>query len=92
MNEPPCESFPNGPVKRKLRAVISRTEMTNPITAIQKYYDETMVQLRKCTWPSKTELYESTIVVVSSLVLLAAFVMIVDWVSGFAVGYVTSGF
>jgi len=66
--------------------------MTNPITAIQKYYDETMVQLKKCTWPSKTELYESTIVVVSSLVLLAAFVMIVDWVSGFAVGYVTSGF
>ncbi|MBR6372174.1 MAG: preprotein translocase subunit SecE [Victivallales bacterium] len=66
--------------------------MTNPITAIQKYYDETVVQLKKCTWPTKKELYESTIVVVSSLVLLAAFVMIVDWVSGFAVRFVTSGF
>ena len=69
-----------------------RKIMTNPITAIQKYYDETVVQLKKCTWPTRKELYESTIVVVSSLVLLAAFVMIVDWVSGFAVRFVTSGF
>ena len=66
--------------------------MTNPITAIQKYYDETVVQLKKCTWPTKKELYESTIVVVSSLVLLAAFVMIVDFISGLAVRFVTSGF
>ncbi len=65
--------------------------MTNPITAIQKYYNETMVQLRKCTWPSRKELYESTIVVVSSLVILAAFVLVVDWISGFAVSFVTSG-
>ena len=65
--------------------------MTNPITAIQKYYDETVVQLKKCTWPTRKELYESTLVVVSSLVLLAAFVMIVDWVSGFVVRFVTSG-
>jgi preprotein translocase SecE subunit len=51
-----------------------------------------VVQLKKCTWPTKKELYESTIVVVSSLVLLAAFVMIVDFISGLAVRFVTSGF
>ena len=66
--------------------------MTNPVKAIQKYYFETVSELKKCTWPTRQELYESTLVVVSSLVLLAAFVMIVDWVSGFAVRFVTSGF
>ena len=42
--------------------------MINPIAAIQKYYDETVEQLKKCTWPTGSELYESTVVVISSMV------------------------
>ena len=66
--------------------------MSNPIIAIQKYYDETVEQLKKCTWPSWNELYESTVVVVTSMVLLTIFVLVVDWVCGAAVRFITSGF
>ena len=66
--------------------------MSNPITAIQKYYEETVEQLKKCTWPSFGELYESTVVVVSSMILLTVFVLVVDWVCATAVRFITSGF
>ncbi|MBR4672861.1 MAG: preprotein translocase subunit SecE [Victivallales bacterium] len=66
--------------------------MSNPITAIQKYYEETVEQLKKCTWPSVGELYESTVVVVSFMILLTVFVLVVDWVCATAVRFITSGF
>ena len=52
--------------------------MKNPIAAIKKLYDETVAELKKCTWPTRQELYESTMVVVSSLVLLSVFVFVAD--------------
>ena len=33
--------------------------MSNPIQAIQNYYEGTVEQLKKCSWPSKKELYEA---------------------------------
>ena len=53
--------------------------MKNPIAAIKKLYDETVAELKKCTWPTRQELYESTMVVVSSLVLLSVFVFVLPW-------------
>lgn len=66
--------------------------MKNPIKAIQKYYDETVEQLKKCTWPSSKELYDSTAVVVTSMVLITVFVMVVDWACEFAVRFITGSF
>lgn len=66
--------------------------MTNPITAIQKYYEETIEQLKKCTWPTRKELYDSTAVVVTSLVILTVFVMVADWGCEAAVRLITGGF
>lgn len=66
--------------------------MTNPITAIQKYYAETMEQLRKCSWPSSKELYDTTIVIICSMVLVTLFVMVVDWGCEAAVRFITGGF
>ena len=65
--------------------------MINPIAAIQKYYDETVDQLKKCTWPTGSELCESTVVVISSMVLMTVFVLVVDWICGAAVRFITSG-
>jgi preprotein translocase subunit SecE len=43
------------------------------------YWDETWVELQKCTWPTWAELKGSTIVVIISIVILGGFTMGVDW-------------
>jgi len=65
--------------------------MTNPVKAIQKYYFETVSELKKCTWPTKHELYESTVLVISSTILLTVFVWIADHIIEFGVRYLTGG-
>ncbi len=54
--------------------------MINPIEKITAVYHDTVSELRKCTWPGWNELVESTVVVMASLVIMAAFVGATDWV------------
>lgn len=63
--------------------------MKNPITLIKTLYDETVAELKKCTWPTRQELYESTLVVVSSLVIMSLFVFVADKVFLMAVNLIT---
>ncbi len=65
--------------------------MANPITAIQKFYDETVEQLKKCTWPTGRELYESTVVVVMTLIVVTVFVMLADWACEWTIKLITVG-
>lgn len=43
------------------------------------YVDETKVELRKCTWPTREELKGSTVVVIVSTAIVAAFTVSVDF-------------
>jgi preprotein translocase subunit SecE len=43
------------------------------------YWNETLEELRKCTWPTWEELNGSTVVVIVSVALLGGFTMIVDF-------------
>ena len=63
--------------------------MKNPIKAISTLYQETMSEMRKCTWPSRSELYESTILVVSSLIVLSVVVTVADKLLLFCVRMIT---
>jgi len=47
---------------------------------LSTYWDETMDELWKCTWPTWDELRGSTIVVIVSVGLLGGFTMLVDFV------------
>lgn len=42
------------------------------------YFDETMIELRKVSWPSREEIRGSTIVVIITSIILAAFLFVVD--------------
>jgi preprotein translocase subunit SecE len=53
--------------------------MINPIHKIREFYQATVTELKKCTWPSWPELWESTLVVIASAALLSLFVMVVDF-------------
>ncbi len=63
--------------------------MKNPIVAIRTIYHETMTEMKKCTWPTRRELYESTVVVVSCLVIMSLFVTISDKVIEIGVRAIT---
>jgi preprotein translocase subunit SecE len=56
--------------------------MLNPVTKIRTLYQDTVSELKKCTWPTRAELIESTIVVIVSVLILGAFVFVTDMVSG----------
>lgn len=54
----------------------------NKITAkaarLREFFGEVNVELKKCAWPARAELLESTVVVIVSVVLTAAFVGVSD--------------
>ncbi len=55
--------------------------MSGLLNKIREFIEESIGELRKCTWPSYDELFESTILVIVSVVLLAGFVYLVDFLS-----------
>jgi preprotein translocase subunit SecE len=48
------------------------------IDKLTAYYNDVVLEMRKVTWPSRQELQESTVVVLTVAGVLAAFTFIVD--------------
>ncbi len=55
--------------------------MTNPIPHLRKFYDETIEEIKKCTWPTFAELYESTLVVIYTMLIITLFIWVFDQIS-----------
>ena len=53
--------------------------MKNPFRSIRIFWGETIVELKKASWPDRTELKDSTIVVIIGVAILGAFVSLVDF-------------
>ena len=47
-------------------------------TGLRQFLEEVRLELSKCTWPTRPELMESTVVIVVSCVLLSLFVGLSD--------------
>lgn len=61
----------------------------NWFSGIKQFILDTVAELKKCTWPTKHELFESTILVIAALAILALFVAGVDEVCRVFVTFVT---
>jgi len=48
------------------------------LLAFRKYVMETREQLRKCTWPTRDELYQHTVVVLLSSLMMGVFTVLAD--------------
>ena len=46
---------------------------------MRRFVDEAVIELKKCAWPTKPELVESTVMVILASFLLGAFVGISDF-------------
>jgi preprotein translocase subunit SecE len=53
--------------------------MTNPFRSTRIFAGEIIDELKKATWPTKTELRDSTIVVIVAAVILGVFTSISDF-------------
>lgn len=49
------------------------------VSAVKQFCNDIHAELHKCTWPTRDELWQSTLVVMISLALLTAFVAVLDW-------------
>lgn len=56
---------------------------------IRGFLNETMVEINRCTWPSRAELFESTILTIVVIVLLTSFVFVVDQASRYLIDIIT---
>ncbi len=53
--------------------------MKNPFSKVRIFFGEMIDELKKATWPTKTELRDYTIVVIVATVLLGLFTSISDF-------------
>lgn len=58
---------------------------------VRHYFVEVTEEMKRCTWPSKSNLVESTLLVVVAMVGLALFVAIVDIIARYFVKFITTG-
>ncbi len=55
--------------------------MNNWLAKIRTFIADTIAELKKCTWTPRDELFESTILVIVAVFILAAFVAVIDLVA-----------
>ncbi|MFN3652657.1 MAG: preprotein translocase subunit SecE [Armatimonadota bacterium] len=61
----------------------AQTPGNGPFQRMKKYLDEVQVELRKTTWPTRTELISQTQVVIAVILLLGVFIYVWDTALGF---------
>ena len=49
------------------------------IAGFKSFIDEVQTELKKCAWPTKSELMESTVVVIIASILLGVFIGVSDF-------------
>ena len=56
------------------------SKKTSSISALRIFIGDVSAELKKCAWPSRPELFDSTVVVIISVLLLGGFVAVCDLV------------
>jgi len=56
-------------------------KLTQGIGSLKTFLSEVKVELVKCSWPSRKELFGSSVVVIISVIILGAFVGVCDLVN-----------
>ena len=56
-------------------------KLAQGVGSLKTFLEEVKVELLKCAWPSRKELFGSSVVVIISVIILGAFVGVCDLVS-----------
>ncbi len=63
--------------------------MSNPIPKIREFLTEVWVELKKSAWPTRSELVDSTLVVLVTVIVLGLFVWSADMVFSWMIRWLT---
>lgn len=58
---------------------------------VRHFFVEIVEEMKRCTWPGKNNLVESTLLVIVAMVGLAVFVAVVDIIARYFVKFITTG-
>jgi preprotein translocase subunit SecE len=64
--------------------------MKNPFSAVRRLFIEMVDELKKASWPTGTELRDSTVIVIVAAVVLGIFTSISDFALGQVVSWLAS--
>jgi preprotein translocase SecE subunit len=56
-------------------------KLTESIGSLKTFFEEVVIELKKCSWPTRKELFGQSVVVVISVIILGAFVGLCDLVN-----------
>ena len=69
----------------------SITEIAGAVTdSIRSFFSSTMEEMRKSSWPTRDQLFESTVLVIIALAVSTAFITVVDQILFKVVKYLTT--
>ncbi len=57
-----------------------RIDIRNIVPKIKQYYGEVVQEVKKCSWPERSELVQHTALVITGIILLTTFVKVTDLV------------
>ena len=63
---------------------------TGVMSKIRHFVSGTVAELGKCTWPDRASVFESTLLVLFMIAVLAVFVAVIDYVSRFLIHLITT--
>ena len=63
--------------------------MGNWLTKARLFINDTISELKKCSWPERSQLFESTVLVIITVLVLAGFVALVDLISMKIISFLT---
>jgi len=64
---------------------------TSVLSRIRRFLWDSYRELLQCVWPNRSQLFESTMLVVVVIVVLAFFVYVVDVAGGYVIQGITTG-
>jgi preprotein translocase subunit SecE len=62
-----------------------KTAKPNPLQRFLKYLREVRAELKRVVWPTRPEVVNSSVVVITTLIIFTAFVSLVDFIASTAI-------
>lgn len=72
-------------------AVVNRAKLRNFWTATKKFLREVRVEMQKVTWPTRNDVYASTVIVLISVVVLSVIISAWDQILSLIVRVLLAG-
>jgi preprotein translocase subunit SecE len=65
----------------------ARLSKLSPLTRVRNFYQDVKMEMRKTTWPTRTEVWSTTVVVIIAVIFFGAYLAGVDYLITMGINY-----